>query len=43
MEITVLRLDDGGLVAAMNWYANNSTGRIGITVFVCEGEGNMCS
>jgi len=31
-------LDDRGLVAAMNWYANNFTGRTGITVSVYGSE-----
>ncbi len=31
-------LDDRGLAAAMNWYANNFTGRTGITVSVYGGE-----
>lgn len=34
-------LDDRGLVAAMNWYANNFTGRTGIAVSVYGGEEDL--
>lgn len=34
-------LDDRGLVAAMNWYANNFTGRTGISVSVYGGEEDL--
>lgn len=34
-------LDDRGLVAAMNWYGNNYSGRTGIAVSVYGGEDNL--